>query len=547
MDMARERPAPHSVSVIICCYTEERLGDIREAAISVQRQTRPPDEIILAVDNNRALYDLLNAEFAGVARVILNESARGLSATRNAGIAVAQGDLVAFLDDDAAALPDWLDHLTDPFADTNVVAVGGRTDAHWIGGCPRWFPREIGWTIGEHAGWLPEESREVRNPHGGNMCLRKSVLLAAGGFDERKGRVGAGAESGEEAELCVRTRQLFPHSKALYTPHARIAHKVTRERATLRYLIRRSFQEGVAKGRLVQRYRGGQHRHLLSSEVVYLNQIVCPGISSRLRRFWQPDALAQLLTLLLCTIATAIGYMRGRLSTLPRGYTLPLSWELTMKSLAAKAGLSVQRLPTAAWEGDADFPRLLAEVSGLTMVDPNRLYILYQMAKRAKGLPGDAAEVGVYRGGTARLLGRVFNGGRILHLFDTFSGMPETDASKDTHKKGDFADTSLQGVRTALNGIPNLDFRPGFFPETAKGLEAAKFAFVHVDVDIHRSVADACAFFYPRLVSGGVMVFDDYAARGCPGVKPAVDAFFAKAGEPTLALPTTQCVVIKSR
>ncbi len=226
------------------------------------------------------------------------------------------------------------------------------------------------------------------------------------------------------------------------------------------------------------------------------------------------------------------------------GYHPGMSWELAVKGLAAKAGLSVQRLPTAAWEGDADFPRLLAEAVELTMVDPNRLFILYQMAKRAKRLKGDAAEVGVYRGGTARLLGRVFHGDRTLHLFDTFSGMPETDATKDTHKKGDFADTSLAGVRAAMEGIPYVGYHPGFFPDTAKGMEGSTFSFVHVD--IHKSVQDACAFFYPRLVPGGVMVFDDYAARGCPGVKPAVDAFFAGVGEPTLALPTTQCVVIKS-
>lgn len=229
------------------------------------------------------------------------------------------------------------------------------------------------------------------------------------------------------------------------------------------------------------------------------------------------------------------------------GYDARMSWELAVKSLAAKAGLSVQRLPTAAWEGDEDFPRLLAEASGLTMVDPNRLYILYQTARRAQALKGDAAEVGVYRGGTARLLGRVFHGDRTLHLFDTFSGMPETDASKDTHRKGDFSDTSLAGVKAVMEGIPYVGFHPGFFPDTTKELNSSHFAFVHVDVDIHRSVKDACEFFYPRLVPGGVMVFDDYAARGCPGVKPAVDAFFKAAGEPTLALPTTQCVVIKSR
>jgi O-methyltransferase len=224
-----------------------------------------------------------------------------------------------------------------------------------------------------------------------------------------------------------------------------------------------------------------------------------------------------------------------------------MKWELALKRVAAKAGLSVQRLPASAWEGDAEFPRLLEEATKLTMVDPNRLFVLYQLARRAQAVKGDAAEVGVYRGGTARLFGRVFHGDRTLHLFDTFAGMPETDAAMDTHRKGDFADTSLEGVKAAMTGIPYVAFHPGFFPETAKDMKSAHFAFVHVDVDIHRSVKDACEFFYPRLAAGGVMVFDDYAARGCPGVKPAVDDFFRAAGEPTLALPTTQCVVIKSR
>jgi glycosyltransferase involved in cell wall biosynthesis len=87
-----------TVSVIICCYTEERLQDIREAVASVQSQTRQPEEIILAVDNNRALYERLKEEFAGQVIVVLNDTIRGLSATRNVGIAAAQGDLIAFLE-----------------------------------------------------------------------------------------------------------------------------------------------------------------------------------------------------------------------------------------------------------------------------------------------------------------------------------------------------------------------------------------------------------------------------------------------------------------
>ena len=225
-----------------------------------------------------------------------------------------------------------------------------------------------------------------------------------------------------------------------------------------------------------------------------------------------------------------------------------MSFELLLKKAFARAGFSVQRLPVQAWDDDALFKELLREVEGVTMVDPLRCYMLYQLAKRAKGLPGDAAEVGVYRGGTARLIGRTLAGsGKKLFLFDTFAGMPETDPAKDTHKRGDFADTSAEGVKLTLMNVENVELRPGFFPETARGLAEQRYAFVHVDVDIHRSIRDSCEYFYPRLVPGGVLVFDDYGAPTCPGVKAAVDVFFAEAREPTLYLPTGQCLVFKTR
>lgn len=225
-----------------------------------------------------------------------------------------------------------------------------------------------------------------------------------------------------------------------------------------------------------------------------------------------------------------------------------MSLELLVKKAFAKAGFSIQRLPVQEWRNDPLFKDLLREVEGVTLLDPIRCYMLYQLARRSRDLAGDAAEFGVYRGGTARLIGRALAGsGKTLWLFDTFSGMPETDPVKDTHRRGDFSDTSAENVKLTLMGVEKVELRPGFFPESARGLDDKTFAFVHVDVDIHRSIVDACKFFYPRLTRGGVLVFDDYGAPTCPGVKAAVDVFFAEAGEPTLYLPTGQCIVFKTR
>jgi O-methyltransferase len=134
---------------------------------------------------------------------------------------------------------------------------------------------------------------------------------------------------------------------------------------------------------------------------------------------------------------------------------------------------------------------------------------------------------------------------RTVHLFDTFEGMPETDPTRDLHGQGDFSDTSLKGVQAFLSGLPSVQFYPGLFPDTAGPVADKTFAFVHVDVDIYRSVLDCCEFFYPRLAVGGVMVFDDYGFRSCPGARAAVDEFFLNRPERPVYLATGQCVVIR--
>jgi hypothetical protein len=174
------------------------------------------------------------------------------------------------------------------------------------------------------------------------------------------------------------------------------------------------------------------------------------------------------------------------------------------------------------------------------------VYNLWRYGRMSLSVPGDFAEVGVFRGGGARVL-REVKDGRLLHLFDTFSGMPETDPTRDTtHKAGDFADASLEGVQRYL-GAEGIRYYPGFFPDTTRGHETAldRFAFVHLDVDIYQSTLDALRFFYPRLSPGGMIVTHDYSAQSCPGVAAAYDEFFADKPERVLPIWDSQAVVVK--
>lgn len=198
------------------------------------------------------------------------------------------------------------------------------------------------------------------------------------------------------------------------------------------------------------------------------------------------------------------------------------------------------------WRDDPKFTALLDEVSRRSQLNPAKLYALFQFASNATAIPGDVAELGVFRGGSARLLARTLPQ-KTLHLFDTFQGMPFHDASKDLHVAGDFADTTREAVGAFLADCGNVSFHVGMFEDTMPALAARRFALVHIDADLYDSVRQCCEFFYPRLADGGIMLFDDYGFVSCPGAREAVDQFFAGKPETPIYLATGQSVVIRNR
>jgi O-methyltransferase len=172
-------------------------------------------------------------------------------------------------------------------------------------------------------------------------------------------------------------------------------------------------------------------------------------------------------------------------------------------------------------------------------------YNIYFYSQPAFRLGGAVAELGVYKGGGAKLLSET-KGSLPLYLFDTFAGMPEVNKDIDRHRKDDFCDTSLCAVQQYLSGYPGLHFQPGFFPDTTCDLPAnTEFCFVHLDVDIYESTLAGLKYFYPRLKKGGILISHDYYAISCPGVKKAFDEFFSDKKEEVLFLWDTQCLVRK--
>ncbi len=221
-----------------------------------------------------------------------------------------------------------------------------------------------------------------------------------------------------------------------------------------------------------------------------------------------------------------------------------------IKRILNKLGYTLNRnnvrLDFVAWANDAEFESNYIKVKPYTMLDRDRLFMIWQFAKLASSFNGSMAQVGVFRGGYARLVDYAKEGnGHAFYIFDTFQGMPKVNENIDLHKEGDFIDTSLESVKSIFSGDKDTIFCPGIFPDTSEPAKNDKFSFVYVDVDIYQSVLDSLIFFYPRMLQGGFMMFDDYMGKNTPGVKIAIDEFLSDKPEKVIITTVGQCVLIK--
>lgn len=318
--MRDEAPA---TSVVVSTYDDRRWDDLVACLQSLERQSKPPLETIVVVDHNAALLEKARAEFP-TAEVISNGRPRGLAGARNSGIATAKGDLVAFIDDDARAEPDWLEKLAGCIAEPLTVGAGGKLLPLWRSPAPAWFPREFYWVFGCSYTGLPEHLAPVRNPIGANMAVRASVLAEVGGFREgdsaeapreirSRGVVRAGGNVPDDTDLAIRVRQSCPEAVWLYEPSARVLHSVTPERTTFAYFVRRCYEEGAGKANL-SRYVGSSEG--LSSERRHLAVVLPRGVARGVRDLLRGDGSGALRAgaIVIGVLSSACGFLIARLS-----------------------------------------------------------------------------------------------------------------------------------------------------------------------------------------------------------------------------------------
>ena len=256
--------SPPSLAVVICSYTERRWKDLLAAVESVEPQRLPPLRTIVVVDDDPALYERVREGSAEVTAV-LKRGRQGLSAARNAGIAVTTEDVVAFLDDDAMAAPGWLARLVDPTRTRTSWGSAARSSRTSRPTAP---PGSRASSSGSSA--AATAACPASSPRCGTSSVRtcrSAATSSTRSVDSTACRAGRHSPTGcDETELCIRILERMPHGRLLYEPHAVVRHRVPALRACWPYFWRRCWAEGRSKA-VVARAHGGPRA--LSSERAY--------------------------------------------------------------------------------------------------------------------------------------------------------------------------------------------------------------------------------------------------------------------------------------
>lgn len=306
----KRRVVLKKISVVISTYTKDRLSYVLECINSLKKQSLQPKEVILVLDPDQDLIEFYKPLIPSEVRVIVSKGF-GLSNARNTGVKNSEGEIIAFIDDDAIAHENWLENLAKNYEDPSVVGVGGFVKPVWESKRPIWFPKELDWIVGCSYNGLPRSKTFVRNPIGCNMSFRKAVFDKIGYFSCDIGRNGTKLISGEETEFSLRVLKNFGDFRIIYDSAVIVCHKVPRDRTNLKYLMKRALHGGLSIALIVNSIKSNSI-NTLSTENKYLSYLFKYAIPLRLRRILKLKNILQLLVLFMAIFIVAAGYLIGK-------------------------------------------------------------------------------------------------------------------------------------------------------------------------------------------------------------------------------------------
>jgi cellulose synthase/poly-beta-1,6-N-acetylglucosamine synthase-like glycosyltransferase len=303
-----ELPDRPTVSVVICAYTEDRWLQLKKSVASVEAQTSPPIEIIVCIDHNEELLRRTE-EYFGQARpagampliVLANKYNGHLGSARNTAAEFASGEVLAFLDDDAAAAADWLERLLAPYDDERVGAVGGAPLPVFEARRPRWFPHEFDWVFGCAYRGLPLTRAPLAHLIGANMSARRSALREIGGFH---------SDDHDDMDMCHRIA--YARHRVLYEPLAIVYHFVPAARTTWHYFWRRCYLVNQGK---VEAFANMQEASSLDAELTFVARTLTTGVLAEIRPVIRGDlyGLARVGAMIAGIALAGLGHLSGKL------------------------------------------------------------------------------------------------------------------------------------------------------------------------------------------------------------------------------------------
>ncbi|MBK9283693.1 MAG: class I SAM-dependent methyltransferase [Sphingobacteriaceae bacterium] len=200
--------------------------------------------------------------------------------------------------------------------------------------------------------------------------------------------------------------------------------------------------------------------------------------------------------------------------------------------------------------------KLCKELGGNLLKDYDiqwRVYILCCAAHQATKLEGDFIDCGVYTGFCTRAIIDFVNFEKLnkkYYLMDTFEGLDAKYSNEYEMKRNDKLGYGKSGnlydtVKNTFKEFKNVELVKGSIPETLPLVKTEKISFLSIDMNTEVPEIAAMEYFWDKMVSGAIIVLDDYGYPGCENQKAAHDKFAASKGLLVFPLPTCQGLIIK--